>query len=546
MDHLKLASILLLLLIVAQSILHVYCLDNDESETSKLKNTGKKATLVEKKLDAKLIKQSQQQPSLLEPTKALSSSSSYNGRDLINQTTDETTIMTTDDDFDENKAFHEYEEEFHRNNSEAVLKMNFSYFEMEFIQDPAKAMSKWIDVKSFNDSNYKHEVLSNSHRRAAAISLPFNFSFYGHDLTKITVATGGFLYMGEHVHAWLAATQYIAPLMANFDTRNSSRAQILYGFNSTVFVVQWDNVRLQGDPDKEFTFQCSIYSNGDIAFVYKKIPVPIDHINENEHPVKVGVSDAYFIHRQQIFVRRKTIYEYHKIDLRKNEANINIKDNTAIFLKALPTCSQFKDCQSCLTGNSSFSCVWCDAVKRCSDGYDRLRQEWVLHQCDHKATNEVGKCAAPIAPSSPQFPTSSIFNQSTTNGNTNMITPSPTVFHNSNSTAVINEHRGNIPSSDNIDIHSDKKNLTNLEYNTQEQRIGGNMSASNKNRTPTAHSSLAISLFFIISLTLGLSLWIIYAYRNPTSSSGLFLIRWRPSAWRWNTDTRYTAASIHM
>ena len=108
------------------------------------------------------------------------------------------------------------------------------------------------------------------------------------------------------------------------------------------------------------------------------------------------------------------------------------------------------------------------------------------------------------------------------------------------------EHHANGPSSDNIDIHSDKKNLTNLEYNTQEQRIGGNISASSKNRASMAHSSLAISLFFVISLVLGVSLWILYAFRYPTSSSGLFLIRWRPSAWRWNTDTRYTAASIHM
>ncbi|OTF70679.1 hypothetical protein BLA29_008666 [Euroglyphus maynei] len=209
----------------------------------------------------------------------------------------------------------------------------------------------------------------------------------------------------------------------------------------------------------------------------------------------------------------------------------------------LLACSQFRDCQSCLTGNSSFSCVWCDSVQRCSDGYDRLRQEWVTNHCDQNAINEVGKCAAPLVPSSP---TSSISNQSTPNGNTNKVTPSPTIFHNSNSSAVINEHHSNVPSSDNIDIHSDKRNLTNLEYNTQEQRIGGNMSASSKSRASTAHSSLAISLFFIISLTLGLSLWIMYAYRNPTSTSGQFLIRWRPSAWRWNTDTRYTAASIHM
>lgn len=49
--------------------------------------------------------------------------------------------------------------------------------------------------------------------------LSFDFPFYGHPVRNITVATGGFIYTGDHVHNWLAATQYIAPLMANFDTK---------------------------------------------------------------------------------------------------------------------------------------------------------------------------------------------------------------------------------------------------------------------------------------------------------------------------------------
>lgn len=36
------------------------------------------------------------------------------------------------------------------------------------------------------------------------------------------MATGGFIYTGDYVHSWLAATQYIAPLMANFDTSLSN------------------------------------------------------------------------------------------------------------------------------------------------------------------------------------------------------------------------------------------------------------------------------------------------------------------------------------
>jgi len=60
------------------------------------------------------------------------------------------------------------------------------------------------------------------------IKLDFDFPFYGHDLRSVTVATGGFIYMGDQVHAWLAATQYIAPLMANFDSSGSTDAALRY------------------------------------------------------------------------------------------------------------------------------------------------------------------------------------------------------------------------------------------------------------------------------------------------------------------------------
>ena len=58
-----------------------------------------------------------------------------------------------------------------------------------------------------------------------------SFPFYGHDVRNITIATGGFLYTGDYVHSWLAATQYIAPLMANFDTSSSPNSKIRYADN---------------------------------------------------------------------------------------------------------------------------------------------------------------------------------------------------------------------------------------------------------------------------------------------------------------------------
>ena len=63
--------------------------------------------------------------------------------------------------------------------------------------------------------------------------LSFSFPFYGHEVRNITIATGGFLYTGDYVHSWLAATQYIAPLMANFDTSSSPDSKIRYADNGT-------------------------------------------------------------------------------------------------------------------------------------------------------------------------------------------------------------------------------------------------------------------------------------------------------------------------
>jgi len=60
------------------------------------------------------------------------------------------------------------------------------------------------------------------------VKLSFEFPFYGRYLKNVTIATGGFLYTGNYVHSWLAATQYIAPLMANFDTSISNKSFVKY------------------------------------------------------------------------------------------------------------------------------------------------------------------------------------------------------------------------------------------------------------------------------------------------------------------------------
>ncbi|RXM31872.1 Plexin domain-containing protein 1 [Acipenser ruthenus] len=167
----------------------------------------------------------------------------------------------------------------------------------------------WIDMTALERSEVRvHGILSNTHRQASRVALSFDFPFYGHYLRQITVATGGFIFTGEVTHRMLTATQYIAPLMANFDPS--------YSKNSTV------------------------------------------HYHDNE-------------------ARRRTIYEYHRVEVDTD----SITNMSAFVFTPLPTCLQHESCESCLSANTSTSCSWCNIIQRCSDGFDRHRQEWLNYGC---------------------------------------------------------------------------------------------------------------------------------------------------------------------
>ncbi|XP_043990592.1 plexin domain-containing protein 2-like [Gambusia affinis] len=245
------------------------------------------------------------------------------------------------------------------------------------------ALSQYLWVNDDQTDGEKWRVLqflSSSHRQAERVNLSFIFPFYGHPLKEITVATGGFIYTGAVIHQMLTATQYIAPLMANFDPSLSKNSTVLYYDNGTALVVQWNRVHLQGISLGTFTFQATLHSDGRIVFAYKEIPVAINDISSENHPVKVGLSDAFVVLHdiEQIHnVRRRTFYEYHRINIPKS----NISNSTAVELLPLPTCLQFSSCGPCVTAQIGFDCSWCSRLQRCSSGFDRNRQEWVDLGC---------------------------------------------------------------------------------------------------------------------------------------------------------------------
>ncbi|XP_060795786.1 plexin domain-containing protein 1 isoform X2 [Neoarius graeffei] len=244
----------------------------------------------------------------------------------------------------------------------------------------------WVDLNSVLEGQVRvHGILSNTHRQAARVALSFDFPFYGHQVRQITIATGGFIFTGDITHRMLTATQYIAPLMANFDPSFSRNSTVCYLDNGEVFVVQWDKVRLQGrEAEGAFTFQAALHRNGTIVFGYKDVPLPVVKINSTEHPVKVGLSDAFmaFISSPQSpESKRRTIYEYHRVEVNTTE----IVNHSAFVFSPLPTCLQHTNCDQCLHSNLTTGCGWCNILQRCSDGIDRHRQEWLEFSCSEEA-----------------------------------------------------------------------------------------------------------------------------------------------------------------
>jgi len=373
----------------------------------------------------------------------------------------------------------------------------------------------WIDLEEWNKTIHpgivnQHSMLSKSYRRAATIALKFKFPFYGHYVENITIATGGFLYTGEYVHSWLAATQYIAPLMANFDTSQEESATVKYADNGTTLVVEWANVYLQGGDgthlEGPFTFQAILHQKGDIIFAYKSIPVSISMITDDEHPVKVGLSDAYIIERTIFFVRRKTIYEYHRVNMKGKK----IESQTAIYLQALPRCNTKTTCRDCLSltvhdDGRDIQCMWCDKAKLCSDGFDRNKQNW-LKNCEKRNSYISGELE-----------------------NCDVKHRDIHDYHNPSYTTDNSDDRHNVDQHDREEIG---QNEDHEHFKDSKNKVH--------------HTGVAL-LTIVMILIITICGWCLYAYFFPHTCSGQLLIKYRPSRWHWRRgEARYTAASIHM
>lgn len=398
------------------------------------------------------------------------------------------------------------------NSSQIEEDMDHNYYTSK-THNPSDPMSKdlWVNIDLMEKDKVKiHGILSNTHRQAARVNLSFDFPFYGHLLREITVATGGFIYTGDVVHRMLTATQYIAPLMANFDPSVSRNSTVIYFDNGTALVVQWDHVHLQDNYNLgSFTFQATLHNTGRIVFAYKELPIEISQISSVNHPVKVGLSDAFVVvHKiQQIpNVRRRTIYEYHRVELTKTR----ITNSTAVEIIPLPTCLQFTSCSACISSQINFNCSWCHRLNRCSSGFDRHRQDWVDNSCPDETKDKI----CDIDDTTQLYPFTTTITAKTPSRSKGTTTG------------------WNTPSTSHPPTSAPTEDDTKIALHLRDNQVMPADSAVNRvSGTHPLHTGLILGILLVMLIMIAGVLITIYMYHHPTSAASLFLIERRPSRW---------------
>ncbi|KAK2503565.1 hypothetical protein MC885_009034 [Smutsia gigantea] len=364
-----------------------------------------------------------------------------------------------------------------QDNGTRVVEDNHNYY-VSRLYGPSEPRSRelWMDVAEANRSQVKvHRILSNTHRQASRVVLSFDFPFYGHPLRQITIATGGFIFMGDVIHRMLTATQYVAPLMANFNpgySDNSTGQSLL--FSGTMSTSKAGRTGA-ASPSKQL---CT-------------------------HPVKAGLSDAFMVLNPSPDLpesRRRTIFEYHRVELDPSK---------------VASTSAYQRCDTCMSSDLTFGCSWCHVLQRCSSGFDRYRQEWLAYGCAHEAEgrtcedfqDEHQYSSSPDSSFSPFYgdltTTSSSFTDSLTTEvfvRTQDATAPPSLLPCSSSCP-----------------------------NGLSPGLQNNLSP--KTKAPPVHLGTIVGIVLAVLLVAAIILAGIYINNHPTSNAALFFIERRPHHW---------------
>ncbi|XP_078606834.1 plexin domain-containing protein 2-like [Branchiostoma floridae x Branchiostoma japonicum] len=411
-----------------------------------------------------------------------------------------------------------------RKNS-GLLELDHGYYKSQYSPSYPIPSGSWEIVGGGDRRNVVTSGTLDSGKRTKAVRLSFAFPFYGHPVRNLSIATEGFLSTGSLLLSSLASTQYIAPLMANFGAGKDPPSVVRYRDNGTSFTVEWSKVKLQDSGEGgRFSFMVTLFKDGRIAYFYKEIPTPVERIDDSSYPVRVGISDAYTVDvllYPSANGHRKTIYEYNTIDLDLSK----VKNGSSFFLSPLPTCTQFSDCQSCVSSRIGFECRWCRSLRRCSDGgKDRNKQQWVDARCDEQSASMV--CEAPkvvttTAPTPPELlQDGSVITQDNltdtmTRPDSGQLPPQETTPKSSSRQKTVHNFLDDGPFPVEVEVNGNAKENKNKRKRT-----------SVKTRSRYLETEVIIGILIAVVVLVIAIAWIIHAY-SRRSSPELVVVEWR-------------------
>ena len=159
-------------------------------------------------------------------------------------------------------------------------------------------------------------------------------------------------------------------------------------------MAQWSNVYLDTNQSEgAFTFQVQLRPNGEITFAYKTIPLSVRQTSKRAYSSVSGLADGFILNNGGSLY----LYSYHNVTL-PDDRNLT---RAVYVLTPLPNCVTATDKHSCndTSCTTSFECGWCESLSLCSDGIDRMRQEWYDADCHNTALSYcTPKTAASTSP----------------------------------------------------------------------------------------------------------------------------------------------------
>jgi len=163
---------------------------------------------------------------------------------------------------------------------------------------------------------------------------------------------------------------------------------------------------------------------------------------------------------------------------------------------------------------TEFNCQWCPETKRCSDLADRHRAEWELANCALDPIKEIsdarclhGKTASSTTTTTTTTTTAAASSSTTTTATTTATTTTATT---ATTTGAITATTTTATTTT-----ATTTTATLYHFNAEQQK------GRSKGGVP---AGTIVVICIVLILVVGIAAWCVYAYRHPTSKSGLFLI----------------------